>query len=101
MKKKIILFAAGVVLLAATVTTFVCTNRSNDPMDDLFKANVEALASYEGLPVRTCYIENWTGEYGYALFCDTATSESMIYPCSNATQMHGHKTAQSKCYGGI
>ena len=47
MKKKIILFAAGVVLLAATVTTFVCTNRSNDPMDDLFKANVEALARNE------------------------------------------------------
>ncbi len=48
MKKKIILFAAGVVLLAASVTTFVCANKSNDPMDDLFRANVEALADIEG-----------------------------------------------------
>ena len=47
MKRKLILFAAGVVLLAASVTTFVCANKSNDPMDDLFRANVEALASGE------------------------------------------------------
>ncbi len=44
---KIILFAAGVVLLAASVTTFVCANRSNDPMNDLFRANVEALTRTE------------------------------------------------------
>ena len=101
MNNKTILFAAGAVLLAASAFTFASVNTSNDPMDDLFEANVEALASYEGLPVRTCYIDNWSGEYAYALFCDRSTSDSMIYPCSNATSMHGHKTAQSKCYGGM
>ena len=47
MNKKIILFAAGAVLLAASAFTFASVNKSNDPMNDLFKANVEALASGE------------------------------------------------------
>ena len=47
MKNKFVLLAAGAVLLAASVTTFVCANKSNDSMDDLFKANVEALARNE------------------------------------------------------
>ena len=47
MKNKFVLSAAGAVLLAASVTTFVCTNKSNDSMDDLFRANVEALARSE------------------------------------------------------
>ena len=46
-KNKFVLLAAGAVLLAASVTTFVCTNKSNDSMDDLFRANVEALARSE------------------------------------------------------
>ena len=48
MKQKIILFAAGAVLLAASAFTFASVNTSNDPMDDLFRANVEALAQNEG-----------------------------------------------------
>ena len=44
---KRILLAAGAVLLAASVTTFVSVNKSNGSMDDLFKANVEALARNE------------------------------------------------------
>ena len=48
MKNKFVLSAAGAVLLAASVTTFVSgVNKSNDSMDDLFKANVEALARNE------------------------------------------------------
>lgn len=46
--RKLILSAAGAVLLAASVFTFASVNKSDDPMDDLFKANVEALASGEG-----------------------------------------------------
>ena len=46
-KNKFVLLAAGAVLLAASVTTFVCTNKSYDSMDDLFRANVEALARSE------------------------------------------------------
>lgn len=53
MKRKLILSAAGVVLLAASVTTLVSANKSNDPMDDLFRANVEALARNEVGPVCT------------------------------------------------
>ncbi len=47
MKKKIILFAAGAVLLAASAFTFASVNKSSDPMDDLFRANVEALTANE------------------------------------------------------
>ena len=47
MKKKIILFAAGAVLLAASAFTFASVNKSDDPMDDLFKANIEALTRNE------------------------------------------------------
>ena len=81
MKKKLILSAAGVVLLAASVTTFVCTNKSNDPMADLFKANVEALTRSERggsavmcsqtdnpgtIPMKSC--KNCDGEIGsYAM----------------------------------
>ena len=61
MKNKFVLLAAGAVLLAASVTTFVCANKSNDSMDDLFKANVEALAYNEsGSEVVKCYCKtNW------------------------------------------
>ena len=47
MKRKVILFAAGAVFLAASVVTFVSVTCSNDPMDNLFMANVEALANEE------------------------------------------------------
>ena len=39
--------------LAASVTTLVSANKSNDPMDDLFRANVEALTNGE-ISVSTC-----------------------------------------------
>ena len=56
MNNKTILFAAGAVLLAASAFTFASVNTSNDPMDDLFKANVEALAYNEsGSEVVKCY----------------------------------------------
>lgn len=58
MKNKFILSAAGAVLLAASVTTFVCTNKSDGSMDAFFKANVEALAQYEiGEDYVPCFIE--------------------------------------------
>ena len=47
MKRKVILFAAGAVFLTASVVTFVSVTCSNDPMDNLFMANVEALANEE------------------------------------------------------
>lgn len=53
MNNKTILFAAGVVLLAASVFTFMSVSRTNDPMDELFEANVEALAQIE-TPVDLC-----------------------------------------------
>ena len=57
-KNKFVLSAAGAVLLAASVTTFVSRNKSNDSMDDLFRANVEALAQYEiGEDYVPCFIE--------------------------------------------
>ena len=46
MKKKIFL-AAGAVLVAAAVSVFVCVNNERNSMDELFNANVEALADDE------------------------------------------------------
>ena len=63
MNNKTILFAAGVVLLAASVFTFMSVNRTNDPMDDLVRANVEALAQTEsGLRI-LC------DNYSYVIIC--------------------------------
>ena len=58
MKNKLVLSAAGAVLLAASVTTVVCANKSDGSMDAFFKANVEALAQYEiGEDYVPCFIE--------------------------------------------
>ena len=80
MKKKIILFAAGAVLLAASAFTFASVNKSNDPMDDLFKANVEALARNEG-GVKQCYVANRYGIKAYGIYCHEKTQDPLIYPC--------------------
>ena len=68
--RKIILSAAGAVLLAASAFTFVSVNKSNDPMDDLFKANVEALARNEvgGYPCPGACL-TWSGSTGGGLDC--------------------------------
>lgn len=39
--------------LTGSVLTFMSVNRANDPMDELFEANVEALAQIE-TPVDLC-----------------------------------------------
>lgn len=46
MKRSLVL-AAGAVLVAAAVSAFVYVNNGRNSMDDLFNANVEALASQE------------------------------------------------------
>ncbi len=55
--KKNILLAAGSVLVAAAVSVFVYVKNENSSMDELFNANVEALANNEGAPVKICYVE--------------------------------------------
>lgn len=52
----------------------------------------------EALEVSTCYIDGWTGDYDYVLFCASSTDASHIYPCSSATKKYGHKSSESKCY---
>lgn len=88
----------GAVPVAAAVSTFVYLHNERNSMDELFWTNVEALAQSEALGVETCYIDDWTGEYDYALFCSRSTSDSYIYPCSKASEMHGFKSKESKCY---
>ena len=46
--KKSLLIAAGVALAAIAVSVFVYVNNGKNEMDDLFYANVEALADSEG-----------------------------------------------------
>ena len=88
MKKKIILFAAGAVLLAASAITFASVNKSNDPMDDLFKANVEALARNESANYRICYSESVV-KVGYT-----------YYDCGTCAKVYDEKGKgqYSKCW---
>ena len=95
MKNKFILSAAGAVFLAASVTTFVCTNKSNDSMDDLFKANVEALARNE-TGVKQCYISSTYGRRAYVVFCHEKTQDPLIYPCLDP--YNGRYGGFSYCY---
>lgn len=56
MNKRMFLLA-GSVLVAAAVSVFVYVKNENSSMDELFNANVEALANNEGTPVKICYVE--------------------------------------------
>ena len=79
--KKIYAFIATVIVLAA-VSVAVIINAGNS--DSFFEANVEALANdEEGTPVKPCYIDSddFDDDYTMAVFCNTNTSSSMIYPC--------------------
>ena len=95
MIKKSLLIAAGAALAAIAVSVFVYVNNGKNEMDDLFYANVEALARDEGTPVKTCYTQNWAGERGSYIFCNDKTSASIIYPCENETW--GVKGIASMC----
>jgi hypothetical protein len=59
--KKNILLAAGAVLVAAAVSVFVYVKNENNSMDELFNANVEALANNEeGISGTCCPDENFS-----------------------------------------
>ncbi len=45
--KRISIFAAGVVFMAAAVSLVVCVGNEKDPIDSLFNANAAALADTE------------------------------------------------------
>ena len=78
-KNKFVLSAAGAVLLAASVTTFVCTNKSNDSMDVLFRANVEALARSEsGGSSVMCSQTNDRGDH-YMKLCSNCDAPANYY----------------------
>ena len=71
MKRSLVL-AAGAVLVAAAVSAFVYVNNGRNSMDDLFNANVEALASQEETIYRdgsvTCFRSTYDdGSLGYYL----------------------------------
>ena len=86
MKNKFVLSAAGAVLLAASVTTFVCTNKSNDLMDDLFRANVEALARNESGGIMCL---QYMGEYDL--------TQPRVY-CKTCTKIYSTVTTFAICY---
>ena len=63
--KKAILLAAGAVLLAATVSTFVYVKNGSDSMDELFDANVEALTQNEDDLSSAIWIRSYRQDGGY------------------------------------
>lgn len=69
------MIAAGVALLAAAVSASVYVNNGRNPMDDLFSANVEALARNEGGNYKICYYESVV-RVGYTYY-DCGTCEKI------------------------
>ena len=53
MKKKV-LFAAGIMIIAAAVSAAVCLNFGQTRHNDLFEQNLDALARGEGVKIYTC-----------------------------------------------
>ena len=81
-KNKFVLLAAGAVLLAASVTTVVCANKSDGSMDDLFKANVEALARSESGGTICVHQSITPGDNPYVLCSTCRPGKTLIYSMS-------------------
>ena len=96
MNKRLSLAVTGAVLLAASVTTFMCVDKSDDPMDDLFRANVEALTQFEESKTSLCYRYDPFGVQKFGIYCNSETRPPQIYPCTEpySDRMSG----TSQCY---
>ncbi len=74
--KKSLLTAAGAALVAIAVSVFVYVNNGKNEMDDLFYANVEALARNEGVSGGTLCLQSYISvgtKYAYPS-CDNCHS---------------------------
>ena len=94
--KKNIFLAAGAVLVAAAVSVFVCVSNERNSMDELFNANVEALANNEGGGSQQCYCISDYGPIMYGIFCDRRAQYPSIYPCSSS--YYDRMGGISSCY---
>ena len=81
MKKKII-FAATAVFMAAAVSVFTYISSERDAMDELFSANVEALANTESGFGRMCVPNAGFGEKPYIICSTCRQSTTTIYSYS-------------------
>ena len=68
------------------IIIFVCTNKSNGSMDDLFKANVEALARNESGGIMCL---QYMGEYDL--------TQPRVY-CKTCTKIYSTVTTFAICY---
>ena len=93
--KKALSIAAVAALVAAAVSISVYVNSGRNEMDDLFYANIEALANDEGVSVKECYTKIYGSYQSYTLFCDDKTSTSTIYSCGS--ESWGTKGVSSLC----
>ena len=84
--KKTILLAAGAVLLAATVSTFVYVKNGSDSMDELFDANVEALANGEGA------VTTWSCDGSVLKRCSAVCGS-----CGTSISGRGNLTGMHRC----
>ncbi len=84
--KKTIFFAVAAMIMAAMVSVFVCVNNARNSMDELFNANVEALANNEGVNGKTCYNR-----------ITSDSSECAIY-CGTCGELPGRGRDRSVCY---
>ena len=80
MKKKII-FVAAAVFMAASVSVFTYISSERNAMDELFSANVEALANYEGFG-RMCVPNAGLGNTPYTLCSTCRMGRTTIYSYS-------------------
>lgn len=82
MKTKAILFA----VISASVIGVLVAN-SNNEFDNLFKANVEALARSEAVKTKTCWYtsNDMSQPYEHIIVCSDETSPNQIVECPYPT----------------
>ncbi len=87
--KKSFLIAAGAALVSIAVSVYVYADNGKNEMEDLFYANVEALAETEGVPggYASCFMDySDSGASGYyleireCLNCTIVTAERVSRP---------------------
>ncbi len=101
MKKKIVLSAIVFVFFTAVGSLLGLSKADKNHLSDIQIANIEALSSGEngngGTPVDKCYMSAiFGGNMGWHYFCNSETTENMIYACPSQ-QTYGSASTLYVC----
>lgn len=96
MKKQKFMQALALALLG-TVCYGVQSMNDRVVLTDLALENVEALAQDEGTKAGYCYVNGGGNEFVHKVFCDSKTSNNMIYPCPAESWGRYLESAKDRC----